>query len=178
MKSIDRILISRGKYDMITIVKVGNGERIMKDCEIAKDKNNCASKSVSALDLAKHTIIVANKNGQKVTNLKLQKILYYLQCLFYREFKKRLFSEELEAWKLGPVVPEAYFYFSLFGSEPIQIEQDSQLNLTSKEIEYIDKIIKSKSVKTSYALVEETHKEIPWKKATNNGCNVVVHRLI
>lgn len=49
--------------------------------------------------------------SKEVTNLKLQKMLYYLQMFTIGKYGKPLFYENIEAWTYGPVVPDAYYKF-------------------------------------------------------------------
>ena len=64
--------------------------------------------------MAYPVLAVANKilaygasatNGELVSNLKLQKLLYYVQGFHLAVFGEPLFEEEIEAWMYGPVVP-------------------------------------------------------------------------
>ena len=61
-------------------------------------------------------------NECQVTNLKLQKTLYYVQGYYLYRFGKPLFDDEIVNWAYGPVVPEAYFEFCSYGANPGQIK--------------------------------------------------------
>jgi uncharacterized phage-associated protein len=52
--------------------------------------------------------------------LRVQKLLYYLQGWSLALRGRPLFEERIEAWKLGPVVPEVYHRFKSFGSQVIE----------------------------------------------------------
>jgi len=49
----------------------------------------------------------ASEMDRGVTNLALQKLLYFAHSLFLIEYKRPLVSGYFEAWKLGPVHPGA-----------------------------------------------------------------------
>src|SRR5690625_7450110 len=53
---------------------------------------------------------------ENITNLKLQKLLYYAQGEYVAHNEESndeiLFNDRIEAWKHGPVVPEVYRRFS------------------------------------------------------------------
>ena len=54
---------------------------------------------------------VCETSGWEITNLSLQKILYFCHLAFLGENKgKPLFNETFEAWKLGPVLRDVYIY--------------------------------------------------------------------
>ena len=72
--------------------------------------------SYNVIQVANWLIEKANntENGDFITNLKLQKLLYYLQGYYLAVFEKPLFDVEIEAWQYGPVVPNAYYEFNAF----------------------------------------------------------------
>ena len=53
--------------------------------------------------------------GDTISNLKMQKLLYYAQGHFLATYKKPLFDDKIEAWKYGPVVKEVYDKFKIYG---------------------------------------------------------------
>ncbi|MBS5783718.1 MAG: DUF4065 domain-containing protein [Clostridium sp.] len=119
---------------------------------------------MKALDLAKYVIQLCITEGHPISNLQLQKILYYLQGYYMALFKRPLFQEDICAWKLGPVVPTVYRCYNYFGAEPIIIDSE-QVELTglgSIQIKLINAVIRLKSKKTAWELVNDTHNETPW----------------
>jgi uncharacterized phage-associated protein len=120
-----------------------------------------------------------NKNVSDISNLKLQKLLYYCQGTSYNRFGLPLFDEDLEAWQYGPVVPSIYKNFSHFGNKRIKVNiNDSYIlqtssELTKEEIEVILVAWKKYAYKSAGMLVESSHRELPWLNAWNNG-----HRII
>lgn len=60
------------------------------------------------IDIANKLLLKTEEvsNGEELmTNMKLQKMLYYQQGLHLAYFGTPLFDEDLEAWMYGPVVP-------------------------------------------------------------------------
>ncbi len=82
-----------------------------------------------------------SKKGHKITNLKLNKIVYISlgYSLHYRN--RDLFEEDIEAWKYGPVIPSLYHEFKVFGSGVIQ-KKSTYLedNMDNMDIEDVFKI--------------------------------------
>lgn len=78
-----------------------------------------------ALDIAKKLIFKAQNDepngGERLTNLKLQKLLYYQQGYHLAAFGTPLFSEDVESWMYGPVVPSVYDVFSAYGSSALPV---------------------------------------------------------
>jgi uncharacterized phage-associated protein len=54
-----------------------------------------------------------------IRHLKLQKLIYFCYAWFAGNKREELFSEDIEAWKLGPVIREVYLEFKDCGSKPI-----------------------------------------------------------
>lgn len=58
--------------------------------------------------------------NQKITPLKLQKMLYLIYAYSLKENKgKKIFAASFHAWEYGPVCVSVYEEFSSFGSNPI-----------------------------------------------------------
>lgn len=121
-----------------------------------------------AMDLANYIVGKCIKDNVPITNLQLQRILYFVQ----KDFLKRgsqAFSDDIEAWDFGPVVPNVYFYFCGFGAMPISISRDTVPNLsTGKDV--IDIIVETKRNLTPWTTAKEIHKTTgAWSKVYNNG---------
>lgn len=110
----------------------------------------------AAIDLSKYIVSKCIKDNYAISNLQLQKILFYIQKEFLRR-GKRAFAEDIEAWQFGPVVPDVYYYFCGFGAMPISVLSGYySVNIQDKSV--IDGIIEAKRVLNPWELVEETHK--------------------
>ena len=132
--------------------------------EKEEDKN-----MINVLSLSNHIISLFEKNGTKITNLKLQKILYYTQGYFLKQFGKEAFIEDIYSWQYGPVVPTVYYQYNYCGSCPLTSEVDLFLQIEEKEKELIEKIVDKCMYIPSSKLVNMTHSELPWKN-TDIGC--------
>ncbi len=78
----------------------------------------------SAVDIAKYVITRCDESGNNISNLHLQKILYFLQKTALQEFGEVLFSDGIEAWQHGPVVRDVYRRFRGYGAKPIVMTYD------------------------------------------------------
>lgn len=81
------------------------------------------------LDVCRYIINYSNREDYGVSNLKLQKLLYFIQVYFLMnsEDHQPCFSEKIEAWDFGPVVPVAYREYKQYGSTDIPFV-DSYIN--------------------------------------------------
>lgn len=127
--------------------------------------------SYSIIDISNK--IIANTNidqGDTISNLKLQKLLYYLQGFFIAVFDKKLFEEPIEAWQYGPVVRESYFYFKNFGSGSISLKgNENIIDLPANEAELFNEVMVEYGQFSAVKLMDMAHEELPWKKVFNEN---------
>lgn len=114
-----------------------------------------AAGDYQAIDIAKYIIGKCTADNQPISNLQLQKILYFLQRKYLKEQGRPLFSDEIQAWQFGPVVPEVYYQYCGFGSRTIGMDYDVTLDPQDKVL--IDEVVEEKRSKKPWELVEETH---------------------
>lgn len=106
--------------------------------------------------------------GDSITNLKLQKIVYYCQAWHLALTGKPLFQERIEAWAHGPAVPSLWRRFSSYGWQAIDpynrrpfVEQ--RLPVQARNI--IDEVWKRYGDLSGKELEALTHRENPWREA-------------
>lgn len=86
---------------------------------------------------ADHIIAVAKENHFPITNLHLQKFMYFTlkltkeEKLIDEQILKEMYNQPFEVWTFGPVVRQQYLRFKRFASEFIlgSFEQNSNLTL-------------------------------------------------
>ena len=109
---------------------------------------------------------ILERRGE-MSAMKLQKLVYYAQAWSLVWDDKPLFSERLEAWANGPVVPELYRWhageFSLTRAE-LGNRGDASL-LSLEERQTVDAVLNYYGDKNSQWLSDLTHMEDPWRKA-------------
>ncbi|MCX6731462.1 MAG: DUF4065 domain-containing protein [Candidatus Parcubacteria bacterium] len=127
--------------------------------------------------LASQAFVGDNKEKEGITNLKLQKILYFMQAYYLAKLNKPLFSDELEAWKYGPVVPELYRKFRRFGNNPIISEGDKS-TLTEEDKEILKKVWDTFGGYSASRLVDIVHAHTPWKEANASVNKIMSQKAI
>lgn len=120
----------------------------------------------SAIDVAKYVIWYCSKKGYAVSNLKLQKMLYFIQAEFLVKRSSRCFIDRIEAWGLGPVVPRIYDEYKKYGSAEIPSKGFDTASMKIKRTDQarINKVVDKCSKYSASALVEITHRQDPWKR--------------
>lgn len=115
--------------------------------------------------LANHIIAVAQEKNLSITNLQLQKVMYFTIRLARLEKSenddelKKLYDKKFYVWKYGPVIPEIYDKYKKFGS-------DSITGIFSQEDEYKkwnDNIVNLLSISV-FKLVNLSHNIEFWQK--------------
>lgn len=126
----------------------------------------------NALTIAKYVIKRCNDSKRTISNLKLQKILYFIQAEFLAVTGRVCFPEEIKAWDFGPVVPEVYHKYKVYGSASIPyINNLEKMKISENDRKLIDGIVDECAQYSAATLVEITHNQAPWKEAYRPYCN-------
>lgn len=119
----------------------------------------------TALDIAQY-FINHSYGGQldDVTNMKLQKLLYYAQGYNLALHGEPLFDEDIENWSHGTVVPCVYHEFKCFGKQIIPPTPNFDMSKFSERVKSVLEFVCRDYAKFSaWKLREMTHDESPWK---------------
>ncbi len=118
---------------------------------------------------------VDEESGDNITNLKLQKLLYYAQGLYIAMNDEALFEEPIEAWDLGPVVPNVYHDTKLNQAQPIPRPKDFDPADYPPEIrEFLDAVMSAYGQFSAGKLLKMTHRELPWRETYQSNRNVEI----
>ena len=125
----------------------------------------------SCFDVADYFLTLLDDNaGDVITNLKMQKLVYYAQGYSLAIAGKPLFDEEFEAWMHGPVVPELYHKYKEYGNFPLPIPRNVNFEkFTEDEKELLNEVYRLYGQFSAWRLRDMTHEEPPWKDAPANG---------
>lgn len=120
--------------------------------------------------LANYVIMRCNKENKEISNLKLQKMVFYCQAYHIARYRERLIDNQFEAWRHGAVLPALYDDYSYLGYSNIHKYNEVEYNNMRSEFgEYLtgflDKIIDKYSVLTPSEIRELNHREEPWIEA-------------
>lgn len=133
----------------------------------------------SANDLALYLIQQARNRSSEgmppMTNLRLNKSLYFMQGFSYVKFGLPCFGDDIEAWTYGPVVPEVYLPRKIYGSciLPDAAPPDYKAPAVSPQlVEPLQDLVRDfldwSRNRTSGDLVNITHKHgSPWYNVWN-----------
>lgn len=133
---------------------------------------------VTAQDVANVFLKLSHPElGDVLTNLKLQKLVYYAQGFNLAINKEPLFSENILAWEHGPVVRELYDALKQYGSDSVPVpEDDVSSNLTEVQVKLIEDVNQVYGQFSAWKLRDMTHQEEPWVSTERD--NVISHELL
>jgi uncharacterized phage-associated protein len=123
---------------------------------------------IDCLNVASYFIVRAYEDGMEaeMTNMKVQKLLYYSQSLHLAMYNEPLFAEEIQAWRYGPVCPPAYRFYSEFEANQLPIpSQELLLHIPDDQKKLLEEVWENFGGYHAYLLSDMTHLEFPWKKA-------------
>lgn len=121
--------------------------------------------------VADYFIGLSNVTGSLITNLKLQKLVYYAEAWHLANFDTSIIKEDFQAWVHGPAIPALYGEYKNFGWQPIvrtELDENGFQALKEgfdpKAIKLLELVCDSYFGLTAYELERLTHNEDPWKK--------------
>ena len=121
-----------------------------------------------AIEVANYIISYCATQGKPINNLKLQAMLYFIWVDFWKKTRRGLFSDDICAWRLGPVVPSVYYAYCAYGALPINLTYETIISEEDGSI--IDEFCKELIDRSVCNLVNETHIEgTPWHRIYANG---------
>ena len=122
-----------------------------------------------ALDIANKIVSKTDlEHGDTISNLKLQKLMYYQQGFHLAYFGTPLFDEDIVAWQYGPVVPSVYKEYKSFESNSISTSKEG-ISLSDDEEELFNNVYEEYNQFSAVALMKMTHEESPWKTTEINS---------
>ena len=104
------------------------------------------------------------ENGEFISNLKLQKLLYYAQGASLALRGKRLFNDRIIAWEHGPVVYEVWNKYR----GQMAIEDVNDVNIDDETDSLLETVYKVFGQFSAWKLRDMTHKEDPWEQTAQN----------
>lgn len=100
-------------------------------------------------------------DSEFLTNLKLQKLLYYAQGCYLGLYGKPLFADDLYAWKHGPVVPSIYHEYEQYKGEGIT-NFIAPTAITAEEYTVLEWVWENFGQYSAWKLRNMSHEETPW----------------
>lgn len=136
--------------------------------------------NLTCFDIADYFLsLVDEDSGDFISNLKLQKLVYYAQGFSLAIHDRPLFGDTIEAWALGPVIPELYRKYKDHGANSIPVP--TELNMSKFDEDTTNLLNEVYAVFGQYSawkLSEMTHREPPWVDAVGKPDNTITHESL
>lgn len=127
----------------------------------------------SALTVAKWFLwyndkILEEEDADLISNLKLQKLLYYAQGCYLALKNEPLFNEQIVNWAHGPVVEEIYHEYKNNGSNGIEYQGDYDDSIDDNTVAILEEVYDIFGKYSAWGLRNMTYQEDPWLKTQRN----------
>lgn len=133
---------------------------------------------LTANDVAKFILAQSDpEEGDIISPLKLQKLVYYCQGFHLAEYNEPLFSEQIVAWDHGPVVESLYQFYKDYSRQAIPLPDEIDFDIyTTEQKKLMEEIYRIFGQFSAWKLRNMTHDEPPWKNANRN--EVISHEAM
>lgn len=127
---------------------------------------------VTAFDVANFFIDLSNGYTEDcMTNLRVNKLLYFAQGWHLAITGEPLFCEDFKAWQYGPVVPSIYQKYKVCGRNPIETVDDdySTDKFSADEFSFLLDVATEYGKYSAPTLVSMSHEDgTPWHSTAEN----------
>lgn len=104
-------------------------------------------------------------SGDVITNLKAQKLLYYVQGVALAKLNRPMFQEDFVAWQYGPVIVRLYNELKQFGRNQVELPPVAgsvEDKFSDDQLDVIASVYKTFGQFSAWKLRDMTHAEAPW----------------
>ncbi len=115
--------------------------------------------------IAEYLVRKFEELDSSISQLKLQKLIYYAQGIGFGRYGVKLFNEPLLAWKHGPVVRPVYDKYKEYGKSPLEVTTEidvTPLNNNETILNILEETIALYGIYDAWLLRTKTHNESPW----------------
>ena len=101
--------------------------------------------------------------GNAISNMKLQKLLYFAQGHALAVLGKPLFDDDFEAWEHGPVIPSLYRSYKQFGGNQIPPPPSVDMSrFSQEEKDLLEDVWDTYGIYSAWGLRNLSHSTKPW----------------
>ena len=134
----------------------------------------------TAMQIAAEVVRQYHEKGKSITNLKLQKVLYYIQIECLQRKGVPAFGDDIEAWRHGPVVRDVYNAFCAYIANPISDDDPdvtkNQVKIDDATSQCIADVVDRTIPYGPWELVDRSHETAPWRSAFIPNANCIISK--
>lgn len=126
---------------------------------------------MNAKTIANYLVYIMSDAFDDLTNMKINKLLYFAQGYYLKKYATPLFDDTIEAWEHGPVVPEVYAAYKKYGDKPItEYDINAIVDVTPDAEKVLYDVARKYGRYTASALRNMTHVVgSPWDLVYQDG---------
>lgn len=130
-------------------------------------------KVVNWLRVRNNADVRTDLNVEELTQMKAMKLLYYIQATSLVITGRRMFDNDIVAWKYGPVVIAVHKKYigkrSIIGAiSDNDIKDYNELQNDTQTADILNSIYEIYGYSSAYDLMRQTHSEAPWQETKQN----------
>lgn len=110
-------------------------------------------------DISSYILVRCLKKKKPITNIQLQKILYYAQIEYYKLTQTFLFKDDFVASRFGPIIKEIYYKYNINCAYEIRDIYNTDIKLPKNIKSFLNKIIQKKIKLDMWTIVKDIHRE-------------------
>lgn len=113
---------------------------------------------MDAKTAANYMVYIMGEAFDDLTNMKINKLLYFAQGHYLKKYGVPMFQDKIEAWDHGPVVPQVYSTYKSCGDKPIQgYDKAAVAGISPEAEEILYDVARTYGKYTASALRNMTH---------------------
>lgn len=174
--------MEKGDYNptIDMLVKVADGLGLDVDVRFVdrKEKGDSMYSKYGATDIANFLVYLMSDSCSDLTNMKLNKLLYFAQGHYLQLYSKSLFYDSIEAWTHGPVIKSVYSRYKKYSGNPIKEYDETKIErIEDKDKSFLVDLASRYGKYSAAALRNMTHKpNSPWDGVTE-GDEISVQKI-
>lgn len=125
----------------------------------------------SATAVAQKFLELAREEGKPLTNMQLQKLVFFAHGAHLAAYNQPLIFEHVKAWDFGPVIPELYERLREYGAGPVVNRIDNEPIYDESPAGYaIRNVWRAYGNLNAWQLSDISHQPgSPWEQVWNYG---------
>ena len=131
--------------------------------------------TLTCFDVANYFLALANEDvGDSISNLKLQKLVYYAQGFSLALKGEVLFDDPIEAWAHGPAIRKLYHEYKDNGANAIDKPEDMNFTKYDDDVKsLLNQVYEEYGQFSAWKLRDMSHEEEPWVKGNARTSKVI-----
>ncbi len=132
--------------------------------------------TLTCFDVANYFLTLADEDvGDSISNLKLQKLVYYAQGFSLALRGEALFDEAIEAWAHGPAIRELYHEYKEHGANAIEKPENVDFAKYDDDVKsLLNQVYEEYGQFSAWKLREMSHEEEPWAKGNAKADKIII----